>query len=366
MNATVKKRIGILTSGGDCPGLNAAIRGATHAAREKGWEVVGIIESTDGLLANPPNVIAMNRQMMDGGILRQAGTILGTTSKGAQSPLAWTGPDGKKTDRSQDVADSYTQLGLDGLIVIGGDGSMGIVREIAKRTNGTIKFVGIPKTIDNDVGATEQSIGFDTAVSVASEALDRLQPTAAAHQRSMILEVMGRDAGHIALNAGIAGGADVILIPELPYSLEAICTKIQKLRDDGRNHSLMIVAEGVKMPNGEKVQMKFPDGQMRLGGIGQYLATEINKMTGAETRVTVLGHVQRGAAPNALDRLVATSLGVHAINLIEKNMFDRMVIWRGRGVTSVPLSQALDKYHSVDPNHSLVVTARAMGICLGE
>lgn len=366
MTNPTKKRIGILTSGGDCPGLNAAIRAATHAAREKGWDVVGIIESTDGLLADPPRVMDLNRHLLDGVVFRSGGTILGTFSKGAQSPLAFTQPDGKKIDRSQEVADAYKKLGLDGLVAIGGDGSMAILREIAKRTNGGIQFVGIPKTIDNDVGATEQSIGFDTAFAVAAEALDRLQPTAAAHQRTMILEVMGRDAGHIALNAGIAGGADVILIPELPYTLEAVCAKINRLREGGRNHSLLVVAEGVKSPNGEKIMVKYSDGQQRLGGIGQYLAAEINKATGAETRVTVLGHVQRGAAPNAMDRLIATALGVHAVNLIEKNMFDRMVVWQGRGVTSVPLAQALDKYNTVDPGHSLVTTARSMGICLGD
>jgi 6-phosphofructokinase 1 len=363
---TSQKRIGILTSGGDCPGLNAAIRAAAHTALEKGWEVLGIIESTDGLMVNPPNVITMTAKMLDGNVLRSAGTILGTTSKGAQSPLSFTYPDGTKKDRSQEVADAYKALGLEGIIVIGGDGSMGILREIAKRTNGGIKFVGVPKTIDNDVGATEQSIGFDTAVAVAAEALDRLQPTAASHQRAMILEVMGRDAGHIALNAGISGGADVILIPELPYTLEAVCKKIEKLRAEGRNHSLICVAEGVKMPNGDKVQVKFADGQLRNGGIGQFLAAEINTRIGAECRVTVLGHVQRGAAPNAMDRLVATALGVHAVNLVEKGMYDRMVVWQGRSVTSVPLAQALDKYHTVDPNSSLVITAKSMGICLGE
>jgi 6-phosphofructokinase 1 len=365
MTSPAKKRIGILTSGGDCPGLNAAIRAATHAALEKGYEVIGILNSTDGFLTSPPNIIHLTAEMLDGGVLRSAGTILGTSSRIAHSPLAFVQPDGSKLDRSMELADVYKSLNMEGLVVIGGDGSMGILREVAKRTNNAVKFIGVPKTIDNDVGATEQSIGFDTAFAVAAEALDRLQPTAASHQRAMILEVMGRDAGHIALNAGIAGGADVILIPELPYTLDAVCHKIEKLRTAGRNHSLVVVSEGVKMPNGDKVQVKFADGQMRLGGIGQYLAAEINTRTGAETRVTVLGHVQRGAAPSAFDRLIATALGVHAVNLIEKGMTDRMVIWQGRSVTSVPLAQALDKYHTVDPNSSLVVTAQSMGICMG-
>ena len=366
MTSSPKKRIGILTSGGDCPGLNAIIRGATHAALEKGYEVIGILNATDGFLTSPPNIVHLTAEMLDGATLRSAGTILGTSSRIANSPLAFVQPDGSKKDRTDELAAVYKSLNMEGLVVIGGDGSMGILREISKRTNNAVKFVGVPKTIDNDVGATEQTVGFDTAFAVASEALDRLQPTAASHQRAMILEVMGRDVGHIALNAGVAGGADVILIPEMPYTLEAVCAKIEKLRAQGRNHSLIVVAEGVKMPNGEKVQVKFADGQVRNGGIGQYLAHEITTRTGAESRVTVLGHVQRGAAPSAFDRLIATASGVHAVNLIDKGISDRMVIWQGRSVTSVPLAQALDKFHSVDPQSSLVMTAQSMGICLGQ
>lgn len=361
-----KKRIGVLTSGGDCAGLNAAIRAVTHAAIEKGYDVVGILDSTDGMMARPMRTIDLTTAMLDGAVLRSGGTILGTTSKGSQSPLAFPMADGTKKDRSAEVADAFAQLNLAGLVAIGGDGSMGILREIARRTNGAVKFVGVPKTIDNDVGATEVAVGFDSAVAVATEALDRLQPTAASHQRVMILEVMGRDAGHIALNAGIAGGADVILIPEIPYDIKKVCAKIQKLRDAGRNHSLIVVSEAVKGLEGEKIQVKHADGQARYGGVGQLLAAAITSHIGAETRVTVLGHVQRGAAPSANDRLVATAMGVHAVNLVDKGMFDRMVVWQGRSVTSVPLAQALDRYHAVDPNDSLVHTARAMGICLGD
>jgi len=362
-NPPKKKRIGILTSGGDCPGLNATIRAATHAAKERGWEVVGILNSTEGMMDRPIRCIPLDFEKVDTNF-RHGGTILGTTSKGSHSPLNYPQNDGTTKDRSQDVADAYNELGLVGLVVIGGDGSMGILRQVAARTG--IKVVGIPKTIDNDVGATEQSIGFDTAMTVACEALDRLQPTAASHHRCMILEVMGRDAGHIALNAGIAGGADVILIPELPYKLEPICNKILKLRKQDRNDSVIIVAEGVRGLSGEKVQVKYTDGQVRLGGIGQYLAALLTKELGIEARVTVLGHVQRGAAPTAMDRLIAAASGVHAVELIEKGMFDRMVVWQNRSVTSVPLSEALAKYHAVDPKHSLVQTARAMGICLGS
>lgn len=358
-----KKRIGILTSGGDCPGLNATIRATTHAALNAGWEVVGILNSTEGMMADPIAAIPLDYNTVDA-VFRQGGTILGTTSKGAHSPLNFPKGDGTTYDRSQDVADAYHKLGLNGLVVIGGDGSMGILRQIAERTD--LKFVGIPKTIDNDVGATEQTIGFDTAFAVASEALDRLQPTAASHQRVMILEVMGRDAGHIALNAGISGGADVILIPELPYTMDGICDKINKLKENGRLYSLICVAEGVKGVGGEKLQVKHSDGQVRLGGVASYLAHGIAEKIGAEARVTVLGHVQRGAAPNAVDRLIATASGVHAFSLIEKGEYDRMVVWKNRSVTSVPLAEALATYNTVDTDHALVKTARTMGIYIGE
>lgn len=361
-----KKRIGILTSGGDCAGLNAAIRAATHAAIERGWDVVGILDSTDGLLASPYRVVKLDKAAVDGFVMRSAGTILGTTSKGSNSPLHYPMPDGTKKDRSGDVAQAYKDLELAGLIVIGGDGSMGILREVAKRTGNVIKFVGIPKTIDNDVGGTEQTIGFDTAFAVATEALDRLQPTAASHQRVMVLEVMGRDTGHIALNAGIAGGADVILIPEIPYNLDIVCAKLQKNRAEGRMHSLIVVAEALRDASGKKVQTKYGE-QVRYGGIAQVIAHDINAAIGAECRVTVLGHVQRGAAPTAMDRLIATASAVHAVDLIEAEQFDRMVIWKGRQVTSVPLDEALEKYHTVDVAHdTLIKIARAMGICFGD
>lgn len=362
-----KKKIAILTSGGDCAGLNAAIRAATISAIERGWDVLGIINSTDGLLSDPLDVVSLTKQTVDGFVMRSAGTILGTSNRAStHSPLAFVMPDGNKKDRSTDLANAYHHLGLEGLIVIGGDGSMGILREVAKRSGDVIKFVGIPKTIDNDVGGTEQTIGFDTAFAVATEALDRLQPTAASHQRVMVLEVMGRDAGHIALNAGIAGGADVILIPEVPYNLDVVCAKLQRVRAEGRMHSLIVVAEALRDRQGNKVQTKYGD-QVRYGGIAQVVAHDISAAIGAECRVTVLGHVQRGAEPTAMDRLIATASGVHAVDLIEQNQFDRMVIWKGRQITSVPMHEALDKYHTVDVHHdTLIRTARALGVCLGD
>lgn len=360
--ATHAKHLGILVSGGDCPGLNAAIRGATHAALARGWKVTGIINSTEGLMADPVHVMPLKEGSVNAAF-RLGGTMLGTTSRGASNPLNFTMPDGTTKDRSQDVADACRSLGLTGLVVIGGDGSMGIMRAIAARTD--LQFVGIPKTIDNDVGATEQTIGFDTAFTVATEALDRLQPTAASHQRVMIMEVMGRDAGHIALNAGIAGGADVIIIPEMPYDPNVIVKKLQAVRDTGRQHSLIVVAEGAKASSGERLQVKHADGQVRLGGIGSHLANELASLMPLEARVTVLGHVQRGAAPSPYDRLIATSSGAHAVDLIEQGQFDRMVVWKGRRVTSVPLAEALETYNTVKEDDSLIMTAKSLGICLG-
>jgi 6-phosphofructokinase 1 len=363
----MKKKIGILTSGGDCPGLNAIIRGATHAAIERDWEVVGIINATDGLLTTPYDVVTLDKQRVDGQVMRSAGTILGTSTRvHTHNPLAFLMPDGTKKDRSIDFANAYYNLGLSGLIVIGGDGSMGILREVAKRSGTEIKFVGVPKTIDNDVGVTDQTIGFDSAFSVATEALDRLQPTAASHQRVMVLEVMGRDAGHIALNAGIAGGADAILIPEIPYNIDSVCQKIQKIRAEGRMHSLIIVAESLRDASGKKVQVNYGD-KISYGGIGQVIAHDINKAIGAECRVTTLGHVQRGAEPTAMDRLIATASGVHAVDLIEQGQFERMVIWKGRQVGSVTLDEAMEKYNTIDvEKDTLIRTARAMGVCLGD
>ena len=241
------KRIGILTSGGDCAGLNAAVRSIFYRANDKyNLEVFGILEGTVGLMNRPLSYIKLNYNTFSGNLLRQGGTFLGTTNKG--NPFKFPMPDGSFKDRTDEIIAGYNELELDGLIVIGGDGSMKILKDIADK--GNMNIVAIPKTIDNDVGATENSIGFHTAVNEAANALDNLQFTAASHKRTMILEVMGRDAGHIALNAGIAGGADVILIPEINYSIDGIINKLKKMNNYGINHSLIIVAEAVKQEDG--------------------------------------------------------------------------------------------------------------------
>lgn len=357
-----KKRIGILTSGGDCAGLNAAIRAAVHRASILGWEVVGIHDGTAGLLDRPMRYDILDPKDLDTDVLHKGGTILGTTNKG--NPFSFPMPDGSTKDRSGEIIDGIKELGIEALIGIGGDGSFAILRKLAQQ--GGIQMVGIPKTIDNDLGKTETSIGFDTAVSVSTEALDRLQPTAASHDRVMVLEVMGRDAGHIALSAGIAGGADVILIPEIKYSIEAIAKKVHAIKEDGRNFGLVIVSEAVKTEDGKPIQHVYTDGQARYGGIGQYIGDEIAKATGFETRVTVLGHVQRGCPPTYNDRLIASAFGVKAVDLIVDGKFDRMVSWANRGVIDVPIQEAIAAYQDVDTDGTLVHTARALGISLGD
>jgi 6-phosphofructokinase 1 len=290
------------------------------------------------------------------------GTILGTTNKG--NPFDYPMPDGTRKDLAQDIIAGYRKLKLDAMIGIGGDGSFAILRRLAQQ--GGIRLVGIPKTIDNDIGETEASLGFDTAVSIATEALDRLQPTASSHDRVMVMEVMGRDAGHIALTAGIAGGADIILIPEIQYNIKSIAKKILSIKKGGRNFALVIVSEAVKTLEGEAAEKQFTDGQKRYGGIGHYIGDQIFKETGSETRVTVLGHVQRGCPPTYNDRLMASAFGVRAVDLIVQGKYDRMVAWKNRQIVDVPIEAAIAAYQAVDPNSSFVHTARALGISFGD
>ena len=272
--------------------------------------------------------------------------------------------DGTFKDRTAEIVGGYHEMGLDGLIVIGGDGSMKIIKEIADK--GNLNIVAIPKTIDNDVGATESSIGFHTAVDVATNALDNLQFTAASHSRTMILEVMGRDAGHIALNAGIAGGADVILIPEINYTIDGIIKKLKQLNSYGIKHSLIVVAEAVKQENGKNSTVKFADGETRLGGIGSYIASKIMNKTNIECRVTTLGHVQRGAPPSTQDRILASAFGVYAVDLLAQKKFDRMVAWNDRKVVDFPIQMGIETYKEVELDDSLVKTALALGIYIGD
>ncbi len=359
----MSRKIGILTSGGDCAGLNAAIRAVVRRAMlGHGWEVWGIASATDGLQRRPVAAGRLELYDVDGQMARVAGSILGSNSHGVR---------GDMREAFQQMAEGYRMLGLDALIAVGGDGSFAFLRKLAQSAG--INLVGIPKTIDNDIGLTENAIGYDTAVMVATEALDRLQPTAASHDRIMVLEVMGRDAGHIALAAGIAGMADVILIPEIGYDLKNVAAHIQKQRQAGKNFSLVIVSEAIRTMEGAKKRKAVADigGQVggshtRYGGIGDYIAQELGMMTGGEARVTVLGHVQRGAAPTHLDRMIGAAFGVAAVDLVAAHQYDKMVTWQNRQVVPVEIADAIARYQAVDPNGTMVATARGLGICLGD
>jgi len=357
------RRLGVLTSGGDCAGLNAVIRAVTYrAVRNYGWKVFGIIDGTMGLMERPLRYRELDLDMFSGNMLREGGTFLGTVNKG--DPFNYPMPDGTTQDRSLDFVDGFNKLALDALVVIGGDGSMRILSQLCDR--GGIGMVGVPKTIDNDVHGTDFAVGFTTAVNVVTESLDRLQPTAASHHRVMILEVMGRDAGHIAVNAGISGGADVILVPELPYRLDSIAQKIDQVLREGRNHALIVAAEGVKTEEGVSAQVAHSHGQTRYGGIGHYLSERIAQMTELETRETILGHVQRGGTPSTRDRLLASAFGVHAVDMVAEGRVGRMVAWQERGVTDVPLSEVCIGPRSLEPDGTLINVARGLGIYVGE
>ena len=356
----MNKRIGILTSGGDCAGLNAVIRAVVLRAHHgHGWKVMGISHGTLGLLDRPVNARELDPAKLDAALAHQGGTFLGTTNRG--NPFAYPMPDGSRKDRSGEMVEGLHQLGLEGLIGVGGDGSLDILRRLLAPSG--IPFIGVPKTVDNDVGHTERAIGYSTAVAIATEALDRLQPTGASHDRIMVLEVMGRDAGHIAIAAGIAGGADVVLIPEISWRLRPVTEHIAALRQSGRRTALVVVAEAA----GKSDDPSDPaDNAPDMHGVGDWLAKRLQAATGAEARATVLGHVQRGAEPTAEDRLLASALGVRAVDLLAEGERDRMVAWWNRKVIDVPLEKVAGRSRTVDPAGSLVGTARALGICLGD
>ncbi|MGB0681957.1 MAG: ATP-dependent 6-phosphofructokinase [Magnetovibrionaceae bacterium] len=357
------KRIGVLTSGGDCPGLNSILRAVTLRAHNGyGWDVVGIEEGTRGLMARPVKARQLKPGEETKRLLRLGGTVLGTINKG--DPFAFPQADGSVVDRSSEVIEGFETLGLDALIGIGGDGSMKILSRLA--TMGAIPFIGIPKTIDNDVAFTEFAVGFPTAVATCVDALDRLQPTAASHHRVMILEVMGRDAGHLALHAGIAGGADVILIPEIPFRMDVVAEKVKGLKEQGLNHGLIVVSEAIHLEGGDGGRQAYADGEVRYGGVGHKLGDALARATGAEVRVTVLGHVQRGGIPGSRDRVLASAFGVHAVDLLAKGQTNRMVAWANRNVIDVTLDDVVATENRVDPKDALIKTAKGLGICLGD
>ena len=355
------KKIGVLTSGGDCSGLNSAIRAVTKRAMQLGWEVYGIMEGTVGLMNRPLSYIKLDDSNTGINLLRTGGTILRTINKG--DPFNYPMPDGTFKDRSTDILNGCKELGLDAFITIGGDGSMKIIEKITSL--GNIKFIGIPKTIDNDVPFTEFPIGYMSAVQVAVENIERLHDTALSHKRVMVAEVMGRDVGHIALNSGIASGADVILMPEIPYDINIVANKVKEIYNSGRNYSIVVCSEAAVSKAGEQTFIEGQDNR-RYGGVGFNIGAAIEKLTGFETRVTVLGHTQRGGSPVALDRIIGSAFGTRAVDLLAEGKTRRVVGWMNRKVVDVDLGELVATSGAVDINGDLVNTARGLGICLGD
>jgi phosphofructokinase-like protein len=363
---TVKpiKRVGILTAGGDCPGLNAVIRAFVKTVESHfDWEILGIADGFEGLL------IPDGTRRLTGtdvrGILTLGGTILGTSNRSNPFAVRYeVDGESRVADRSADVVARVADLGIDAIVVVGGDGSMRIGLGLAGLG---IPIVGVPKTIDNDLASTDVTFGFDTAVSTATEAIDRLRSTAEAHHRVMVVEVMGRDAGWIALEAGLAGGGDIILIPEIPFQLDRIAEAIAHRSSHGRTFSIIVVAEGAH-PDGVTsiVRRVGPDGFPRLGGVGVWLADQLERRVHGEVRATVLGHVQRGGAPTAFDRVLATRFGCAAAWLIERRDFGKMVAVRGTDIVAVPLEDAVQETKLVPPTSEKVMTARSLGVSFGD
>lgn len=358
------KRIGILTGGGDAPGLNAVIRAAVKTAiNQYGCEVLGIRNGYDGFLEKD-GIIPLGIEDVRG-ILPRGGTILGAANRG--NPYARKViRDGQEVtiDVSDEIVKGIKEQKMDALLVLGGDGTLHIAHELAQKG---VPVIGVPKTIDNDIGGTEITFGFDTALNIATEALDRLHTTAESHHRAMVVELMGRDAGFIALNAGVSGGADVILIPEIPFKFESIMKKINDRANKGRKFSLLAVSEGAKPQGGGQVYSRKGDEVYvpRLGGIGQMVAEYIEDR-GFESRVTVLGHVQRGGTPTAFDRWLATRYGAAAVRLAARGGFDRMVALKGGEIADISLEEATAKPKRVNPEGDAVITARNIGISFGD
>lgn len=354
-------KIAISTGGGDAPGLNAVIRAAVLAAHNRGWETVGIRRGFGSLLGEEelqplgPNEVR--------GITHLGGTILGTTNRGDPFKFRVQQPDGTWTerDRSDEVVAAFRAFEIDALLAIGGDGTLGIARHLYEKG---IPVVGVPKTIDNDVGGTVATFGFDTAVSIATEAIDRLHTTAEAHERVMVVEVMGRNAGFIALNSGLSGTADVILIPEIPFDLAKVCAKVQERERRGKHFSIIVVAEGATAKGGTE---SYADGERRrLGGIAEKVAAGIAQKTGKETRSLVLGHLQRGGGPTTFDRLLGLRFGAAAIRLIAEGKYGYMVALQPPNIVAVSLDEVLGKPKRVPLDSDSIATAREMGVSFGD
>ena len=359
------KRIAILTGGGDAPGLNGVIRAVVKSADNQGSsDIIGIRHGFEGFLKEDGTLPLAYTDVRD--ILPKGGTVLGAANRG--NPFARVEiQDGEEVtvDVSGEVVARIEELGLDGLIVVGGDGTLGIAKDLHAKG---VPVVGVPKTIDNDVGGTEVTFGFDTALKVAMEAIDRLRTTAESHHRIMLLEVMGRNAGFIALHAGISGGAEVILIPEIPFKLDKVANTIKQRMAIGRSFSIVVVSEGAHAAGGEQVY--WLEGELphmaRLGGVGHQVGAYLQEAVGAETRVTVLGHIQRGGTPTAFDRWLATRYGAAALRLALRGGFGRMVAYQCEAVVDIPLEEALATPKRVDLAGDALRSARDMGIEFGD
>jgi len=356
------QRIGVLTSGGDCPGLNAVLRGITQAAENLNWQVVGFQDGFEGLL--PPSHYMILDRKKTAGIMQQGGTILGTTNRGHFT--AKTGS-GEKARVSHEIIERARQtlnkLEIKGLIVVGGDGSLSTALQLHEAG---IPIVGVPKTIDNDLEATSMTFGFYSAVDCVAEALDRLQSTAKSHKRVMVLEVMGRHAGWIALFGGVAGGADIILLPEIPFEWDFVADAVRQRDAEGYQSTMIVVAEGAKAKDGEQHFLPNDNGEHRLQGIGEIVTHEVMERTGKESRCCVLGHLQRGGAPTTVDRLLALRFGVRAVQLIHEGKFGAMVSYQNYEILDAPIAQAVHRLRLVTPDHQLVRTAREIGISFGD
>ncbi len=360
--STPIKRLGVLTGGGDAPGLNAVIRAVVKSAASAGIECIGLEDSFDGLIYPERSRVLTTRDVT--GILRFGGTILGTTNRGNPFAYPVTTADGT-ADYSELCVANTKKLNLDAVIVIGGDGTLAIAHELYQRG---MPIVGVPKTIDNDIAETTMTFGFDTAVSFATDAIDRLHSTAEAHHRVMVVEVMGRYAGWIALYAGIAGGADVILIPEIPYDLKYVDRYVRAREKWGARFSIVVVAEGAHPAGGARsVRVAgTADRVERLGGIGEQVARELETLTEKEARHVVLGHLQRGGSPTSYDRVLATRFGAFAVELVQRREFGVMTALKSPDIVAVPLERAIGHVRNVPVDGDVVRTARHVGICLGD
>ena len=365
----MKKRVLVLTGGGDCPGLNAVIRAIVKRAnQQKDWEVVGSINAFDGVLNEPNEVVVLDDKKV-AGIHVNGGTIIGTTNKGG--PLAWPVRDSQgnwsTVDRSDELIRRLQYLGVDAVINIGGDGSQRISQVLFEKG---LNIIGVPKTIDNDLSSTDYTFGFQTAVEVATDAVDKLVTTAASHNRVLILEVMGRYAGWIALHSAIAGGAEVCLLPEIPYDIHKVYEKLQRRINKGRGFAIIVIAEGAKPKDGifsyqDNDEVGYQN--KKLGGAGNRLMEDLKQFDlGVDIRITNLGHIQRGGSPCAFDRVLATQFGVAAFEMILDGKFGHMVAYEHTNIVAVPIKEAIEKYHYVDLSSQLIKTARGLDMSLGD